>query len=201
MTDAAATRRAAAFLDRDGVINVDRGYVYRREDFEFVPGVLEGARRLHELGYALVVVTNQSGIGRGLYSEADFGDLTAWMVRSFAAAGAPIARVYYCPHHPSEATGSYRRACQCRKPAPGMLLRAGHELGLDLTASAMFGDRASDLQAARVAGLAKRILLSTDGKGEPADVPAGLATGRYSTLDAAVDAEFAQQPPMAGRAQ
>ena len=182
--------RPAAFLDRDGVINVDRGYVYRREDFEFVPGVLEGARRLSETGYGLVVVTNQSGIGRGMYSEDDFQTLTQWMVQSFAAAGAPVAGVYFCPHHPTEAVGAYRLDCQCRKPAPGMLLQAAAKLGLDLVASVMFGDRASDLQAAKAAGVARRILLATDGHGVPVSVPEGLATGQHVRLDAAVEAEF-----------
>jgi D-glycero-D-manno-heptose 1,7-bisphosphate phosphatase len=190
MTKERSALRPAAFLDRDGVINVDRGYVCRREDFEFVPGVLEGARRLNRMGYALVVVTNQSGIGRGLYTEDDFRTLTQWMVQSFAAAGAPIAGVYYCPHHPTEAVGIYRLDCQCRKPTPGMLLQAAGELALDLTASIMFGDRASDLQAAKAAGVPRRILLATDGHGTPVALPEGLATGRHVRLDAAVAAEF-----------
>jgi len=90
-------RRRAAFLDRDGVINVDHGYVFRREDFEFVEGVLAAGARLVERGFALVVVTNQSGIARGMYSEADFLALNAWMGAQFAAAGAPLAGVYFCP--------------------------------------------------------------------------------------------------------
>jgi D-glycero-D-manno-heptose 1,7-bisphosphate phosphatase len=190
MTNERSALRPAAFLDRDGVINVDHGYVYRREDFEFVPGVLEGAQRLNQMGYALVVVTNQSGIGRGLYTEQDFDTLTQWMVQSFAAAGAPLAGVYFCPHHPIEAVGAYRRDCQCRKPAPGLLLRAAAELGLDLTASVMFGDRASDLQAAKAAGVPRRILLATDGRGVLASVPEQLATGLHVRLDMAVEAEF-----------
>jgi len=192
MSHSGANQRPAAFLDRDGVINVDHGYVHRREDFAFVPGVLEGARRLHDLGCALVVVTNQSGIGRGLYSEQDFLALTDWMRQSFAAAGAPIAGVYFCPHHPTEAVAAYRTACRCRKPGPGMLLKAAEEFDLDLAASAMFGDRASDLEAARAAGIPTRVLLATDGVGEPARVPDGLATHRYVRLDDALaDAELA----------
>jgi len=184
--------RPAAFLDRDGVINVDHGYVHRREDFAFVPGVLEGARRLHDLGYALVVATNQSGIGRGLYTEKDFVALTDWMKQSFSAAGAPLAGVYFCPHHPTEAVSAYRTACRCRKPGPGMLLQAAEELDLDLAASAMFGDRASDLEAARAAGIPTRVLLATDGVGEPAPVPDGLATHSYVRLDDALaDVELA----------
>ena len=192
MTRERRVLRPAAFLDRDGVINVDRGYVFRRQDFEFVPGVLEGARRLNALGYALVVVTNQSGIGRGLYTEADFRSLTAWMAQAFDEAGAPIAGVYFCPHHPTEATGPYKLACRCRKPAPGMLLDAAEQLGLDLAASVMFGDRASDMQAAKSAGVTRRILLATDGHGEPAHLPDGLATATAGRLDLAVQSEFAQ---------
>lgn len=187
MTDAAATRRAAAFLDRDGVINLDRGYVFRREDFEFVPGVLEGARRLHDLGYALAVVTNQSGIGRGLYTEDDFHRLTDWMRQAFAAAGAPLAGVYFCPHHPTAAVGHYRRECHCRKPAPGMLVDAARALGIDLATSVLFGDRASDLEAARTAGVPHRVLLATDGAGSPAEMAPGLATASAVRLDRALD--------------
>jgi D-glycero-D-manno-heptose 1,7-bisphosphate phosphatase len=186
MTGKGMSLRPAAFLDRDGVVNIDHGYVYRPEDFEFVPGVLEGARRLAGLGYALVVVTNQSGIGRGLYGEADFRALTDWMTQQFAAAGAPLAGVYFCPHHPTEAEGPYRLDCECRKPAPGMLLRAADELGLDLAASVMFGDRASDLEAARAAGVPHRVLLATDGTGEPVEVAPGLATDRCVRLDEAL---------------
>lgn len=177
----------AAFLDRDGVINIDHGYVSRREDFTFVPGVIEGARRLHELGYALVVVTNQSGIGRGLYSREDFDALTEWMKAEFAGAGAPLAGVYFCPHHPTDAFGAYRRTCDCRKPAPGMFLAAARELGIRLSASAMFGDKASDLEAARSAGVPLRILLGTDARETPAmpTVP-GLACAAFGRLDEAL---------------
>ena len=128
MSSSGAALRRAAFLDRDGVINIDRGYVFRREDFEFVPGVLDAARRLRDMGFLLVVASNQSGIGRGLYSEAEFNALTAWMRNEFLTAGAPLAGVYFCPHHPTEALGEYRRvlrvpqagprhvACRCARP-------------------------------------------------------------------------------------
>jgi D-glycero-D-manno-heptose 1,7-bisphosphate phosphatase len=199
MTAARTGLRPAAFLDRDGVINVDRGYVFRREDFEFVPGVLQGVRRLVELGYAPVVVTNQSGIGRGMYGEKEFHALSAWMAGEFAAAGAPLAGVYFCPHHPDAASGAYRVACDCRKPAPGLLLRAADELHLDLARSALFGDRASDLQAAAAAGVPRRILLATDGRGAPVEVAAGLATARHVRLDEAVAAEWAHEPSATAR--
>jgi len=187
MTSDGLGKHRAAFLDRDGVINVDRGYVSRREDFTFVPGVIEGARQLHELGYALVVVTNQSGIGRGLYSKDDFDTLTAWMKAEFANAGAPLAGVYFCPHHPSEAFGADRRACDCRKPAPGMLLTAAQELKLRLSACVMFGDKETDLEAARAAGVPLRVLLGTDARETPAlpTVP-GLASAAFRRLDEAL---------------
>lgn len=183
------TLRHAAFLDRDGVINVDRGYVYRSEDFEFVGGVFEGAAALQELGFALVVVTNQSGIGRGLFSEDDFLALNRWMLREFEQRSVRIDGVFYCPHHPRDAVGRYRRDCDCRKPAPGMLLRAARDLGLDLTRSAMFGDRASDLQAAAATGVPLRYLLGTDGLRRPG--PHILSIAQFSSLQqAATSAEL-----------
>lgn len=175
--------RPAAFLDRDGVINIDHGYTIRIEDFEFVAGTLEACRTLVQAGYALVVVTNQSGIGRGMYTEQDFHALTQWMQTQFTQAGAPLAGVYFCPHHATEAQGAYRIECDCRKPAPGLLLRATRELNLDLSRSVLFGDRASDLQAARAAGIPHRILLGTDGLKPPAELSDNtLATARFQSL-------------------
>jgi D-glycero-D-manno-heptose 1,7-bisphosphate phosphatase len=169
------------------VINVDLGYVARQEDFHFVPGTLEAARVLAQRGFALVVITNQSGIARGLYTLDDFHRLTRWMREQFADAGAPLAGVYYCPHHPSEGVGQYRVACTCRKPAPGMLLAAAHELGLDLARSVLFGDKRSDLEAAQTAGVPQRILLGTDGRLDPREVDdGGLATARFRSLFDAV---------------
>jgi len=184
------TRRRAAFLDRDGVINVNHGYVIRQQDFTFVPGTLEACATLSRSGLALVVVTNQSGIGRGYYDEASFAVLTAWMRACFAAAGAPLAGVYHCPHHPTEALPFWRLDCDCRKPAPGMLLRAAAELNLDLAGSLMFGDHDSDLEAARAAGVATRIWLATDGvRFAAAGMPAA-ATHRFLSLhDAVADPE------------
>ncbi|MEW5878935.1 MAG: D-glycero-beta-D-manno-heptose 1,7-bisphosphate 7-phosphatase [Pseudomonadota bacterium] len=180
-------KRRAAFLDRDGVINVDLGYVVRQEDFHFVPGTLEAARVLADRGFALVVITNQSGIARGLYSVDDFQRLTRWMRERFAEAGAPLAGVYFCPHHPTEGQGQYRVNCTCRKPAPGMLLAAAHELGLDLARSVLFGDRRSDLEAAHAAGVPHRVLLGTDGRLDPDDEEdGGLATARFRSLADAV---------------
>ncbi len=150
---AQGTVKAAAFLDRDGVINIDRGYVFRREDFEFVPGTLDAARELKSMGLALVVVTNQSGIARGYYGPEQFHALTDWMKETFAAHGAALDGVYFCPHHPTEGEAPYRQPCQCRKPAPGLLLDAARDLDIDLRRSVLFGDKASDLRAALAAGI------------------------------------------------
>jgi len=181
--------RRAAFLDRDGVINVDHGYVFRREDFQFVPGTLAACAQLHRRGFALVVITNQSGIGRGLYGEDDYHGLTDWMRAEFAAAGAPLAGVYHCPHHPQAARPEYQRACDCRKPAPGMLLAAARDLSLDLARSVLFGDKASDIEAAVAAGAPQRVLLGTDGRAAPPADLAPQATARFPSLAEAVRSE------------
>ncbi|HEY7774052.1 MAG TPA: D-glycero-beta-D-manno-heptose 1,7-bisphosphate 7-phosphatase [Marinagarivorans sp.] len=143
----------ALFLDRDGVINIDRGYVYRIDDFEFLPGIFAFCRSAMINGYRIVVVTNQSGIGRGYYSEDDFLRLTHWMKGVFAENDVALDHVYYCPHHPSHARGHYQVDCQCRKPKPGMLNRAVEELGLDASRCLMVGDSQTDIEAAQAAGI------------------------------------------------
>lgn len=154
----------AVFLDRDGVVNVDHGYVGRWEDFEFVPGAVDAMRRLHQAGWQLVVVTNQSGVARGYYTEADYEALTERMKAELAAAGAPLAGVYHCPHHPKGSVAAYARDCDCRKPAPGMILRAAGELTIDLAASVLVGDKDSDLQAADAAGVGRAIRVLAPGE-------------------------------------
>jgi D-glycero-D-manno-heptose 1,7-bisphosphate phosphatase len=161
--------RPALFLDRDGIVNVDRGYVHRREQFEFVPGIFDLARHAAEIGWPVVVVTNQAGIGRGLFGEAAYQDLTRWMCERFAAERAPIARVYHCPYHPDFGLGEYRVDHPWRKPRPGMILQAAADLGLDLPASALVGDKRSDIVAAAAAGIELRILV---GAADAVDAPA-----------------------------
>ena len=150
----------ALFLDRDGVINVDHGYLYKSSEVEFVEGIFDLCQRFQSAGYLLVVVTNQSGIGRGYYSEEDFHTLSAWMTQQFAEKGLSINKFYFCPHHASGAQGEYRKDCQCRKPKPGMLLQAAKELDIDLTKSVLVGDKFSDVQAGQGAGV-KRCILFT----------------------------------------
>ncbi len=184
--------RRAVFLDRDGVINVDRGYVHRIEDFELLPGVLDAAARLSSGGWALVVVTNQSGIARGFYTEAAYHALTQHMERLFAAAGAPLAGVYHCPHHPQGCVEALAIECNCRKPAPGLLWRARDELGLSLPDSVMVGDRPSDLAAARAAGAGRAYLL----RAGPTDSPlaASRPDGVFHSLVDCADHLMAQRP-------
>ena len=149
----------AVFLDRDGVINIDHGYTHTKEEFNFFEGVFAACRRFQSLGYIIVVVTNQAGIARGYYSESDFESLTDWMLGRFKEEGVDIAGVYHCPHHATEGFGEYKVACDCRKPEPGMLLAAAAELDIDLSASIIVGDKESDIQAGRNAGLKKCILI------------------------------------------
>lgn len=150
----------ALFLDRDGVINVDHGYVHRVSDFEFVDGIFELARSARALGFKIVVITNQAGIARGYYSEADFHQLSDWMCGQFLERNAPIARVYFSPYHPIEGLGIYKKDDFSRKPHPGMILRAQQELALDLKKSLLIGDKASDLEAGVAAGVGCNILFS-----------------------------------------
>lgn len=157
----------AAFLDRDGVINIDSGYVCRRDEFVFVPRAVEACRILSRAGFKLFVVTNQSGIGRGYYTEEDFLRLTSWMQNEMASDGAPIEKVYFCPHHPDAKIERYRRVCRCRKPQPGMILDAIGEFGIDPARSVIFGDSPRDMEAGAAAGVRERILLGTDGKAIP----------------------------------
>jgi len=143
----------ALFLDRDGVININHGYVHKRENFEFIDGIFDLARAAHERGMRIVVVTNQAGIGRGYYGVPEFLALTAWMEARFAEAGGPIAATYFCPHHPEAAIDALRRDCDCRKPQPGMLLQAQRDLGIDLPNSMLVGDAPTDIVAAKRAGV------------------------------------------------
>lgn len=174
--------RRALFLDRDGVINVEKDYVHRIEDFEFVEGIFALGREAVARGYAPVVVTNQSGIGRGYYSEADFQALTAWMKEEFAREGVAVAAVYHCPYHPESGVGEYRVDSFDRKPNPGMILRAARDLDLDLASSMLVGDRVSDMQAAAAAGVGCRILLHTEHSEAQADAMAHRVVARLSEV-------------------
>jgi D-glycero-D-manno-heptose 1,7-bisphosphate phosphatase len=155
--------RSALFLDRDGVINIDRGYVHKVEEFEFASGIFDLTRFwAQEIDRPIIVTSNQSGIGRGYFEENAFAELTDWMCRRFAAEGAPIARVYHCPFHPEHGIGSYKADHPWRKPAPGMFLQAAADFDLDLDRCIAVGDRLTDIQAAAAAGIGLRILVSAE---------------------------------------
>lgn len=157
MTDKQLSK--ALFLDRDGVVNEEIGYLSRAEDVRFVPGIFSLCRTAIRLGYQIVVVTNQAGIARGLYTVADFERLMAWMRSEFAKKQVELAGVYFCPYHPEHGLGEYRREHEDRKPGPGMLLRAARDLGVELGRSVLIGDRCSDVGAANAASLREAFLL------------------------------------------
>jgi D-glycero-D-manno-heptose 1,7-bisphosphate phosphatase len=141
----------ALFIDRDGVINVDKGHVYLSEDFEFSKGIFDLCRMYADKDYLILVITNQAGIAKGIYTEADFLKLTDWMIGQFNNKGITISKVYHCPHHP-DITGP----CQCRKPNPGMILQAIKEFDLNISECVLIGDKESDLEAGRRAGIPER---------------------------------------------
>jgi rfaE bifunctional protein nucleotidyltransferase chain/domain len=172
--------RKAAFLDRDGVINKDKAYVHRWEDFEFVPGAIEGMRKLQDSGYTLVIVTNQSGLARGYYTEEDYLQLTKDLRQHLASHGVQLAGVYHCPHHPKGTVPAISVDCDCRKPAPGMLIKAASELSLSLPDSILIGDKPSDIEAARAAGVGRAYLVESENPESGCkDVP---ANGCYANL-------------------
>ncbi len=146
-------KNRAVFLDRDGVINEDDGYVYKIEDFRFKEGIFKLLKYLQILGYRLFIVTNQSGIARGYYSKDDFLRLTEWMIKEFKKESVNIEKVYYCPHMPDS-------GCSCRKPKPGMIKEAVKEFDIDVSNSWMIGDKPSDMEAAKNAGIKNRICIN-----------------------------------------
>jgi D-glycero-D-manno-heptose 1,7-bisphosphate phosphatase len=145
--------RPTAFLDRDGVLNVDEGFVHKPEQVRWVEGAKEAVRFLNARGYLVIVITNQSGVARGLFGEEEVQALHGWMNRELQAHGAHVDAFYYCPHHPDGAREPYRRLCGCRKPAPGMLQRAMADWPVDPARSFLIGDHARDLGAAEAAGV------------------------------------------------
>lgn len=150
----------ALFLDRDGVINVDYGYVYRPDQVDFVDGIFDLCRYAYELNFKIFVITNQAGIGRGYYTEDDFYQLMAWIQKIFMSRGCPIEKVYFCPYHPTAGVGHYRRDANCRKPKPGMILAAAKDFNLNLDSSVLVGDRFTDIAAGQAAGVKFNLLYS-----------------------------------------
>ena len=178
--------RAAVFLDRDGVINVDHGFVHRIEDFEFVPRVHDALKIIREHGYLLILITNQAGVAYGMYTEDDVKILHDWMQRELDKEGLAFDGIYYCPHHPENGVNQYLCDCDCRKPKTGLIRKALADFDIDLKNSYMVGDRPSDIRTGINAGLKGSYLVRT---GKPiTDEGQNLADQVFSDLF-----EFAQQ--------
>ncbi|MDN2663288.1 D-glycero-beta-D-manno-heptose 1,7-bisphosphate 7-phosphatase [Psychromonas sp. 14N.309.X.WAT.B.A12] len=177
--------KPAVFLDRDGVINKDNGYVSEIDDFEFLEGAIEACIALKKKGYLLVVVTNQSGIARGYFSEEQFHTLTEWMDWSMADRGVDLDGIYYCPHHSEAGIGEFKIDCECRKPKPGMLSNAIDDLSIDVENSILVGDKVSDIQAGIAAGVKTNYLVRT-GKAITEEGET-LATAIFDDLTAVVE--------------
>ena len=171
----------ALFLDRDGVINEETGYLYRVGEVHFVPGIFSLCRTAASLGYRLIVVTNQAGIARGYYSTEVFNVLMEWMREQFRGEGVELDAVYHCPYHPEHGVGEYKREHEDRKPGTGMLRRGALEFGLDLPQCVLVGDRCSDMAAANAAGLRQAFLMQ--------GTEAGPCAGSYRTVGSLAEVE------------
>lgn len=165
--------KRAVFVDRDGTINEEREYLYRTDDFAFIPGAPQAIRLLNEAGYLVIVVSNQSGVARGYYTEEDVHLLHRHIAAQLEPFGARVDAWYYCPHHPS-GRGSYALPCRCRKPLPGMLLEAAGRFDIDLEASFMVGDKLVDVQAGAAAGCRPILVRTGYGAREEGNLQAGV---------------------------
>ena len=147
-------KNKAIFLDRDGIINRDIGYLFKIKDFVFLDGIFDACNYFQNAGYLIIIITNQSGIARGYYNEEDFHQLTHWMLKKFLANGITINDIFFCPHAPND-------GCNCRKPEPGLIQDAIQKYNINLTKSWMIGDKESDVKAANIAGITNTILVKT----------------------------------------
>jgi len=172
--------KKALFLDRDGVINIEKDYLYKIEDFEFISGIFDLCRYYQKLGYMIFIVTNQSGIARAYYSEDDFFKLTQWMLKRFKNENIIISKVYHCPHHP-DISGP----CLCRKPNAGMIFEAEKEFDIDLANSILIGDKERDIEAGLNAGINTTYLFD-----ESKSIHSSKATAIISNLRELINVNF-----------
>ena len=173
----------AVFLDRDGTINIDKAYLSRIEDFEYIPGVIEGLRMLQDAGFILIIVTNQSGIARGYYSKEDFLELNEWMLSDLKKKGIKIAKVYYCPHHPNGKIEKYKMDCNCRKPKLGMYEKAIKDFDIDLSQSYSIGDKIRDSAICENTSCRGYLISSL----EKENIVDGVKSGKYKNIEYAED--------------
>lgn len=153
-----------AFLDRDGVINKEVNYLHKVDDFEYTSNCLEGMKNLNLLGFSIVIITNQAGIAKGIFSIDEFQELTNWILNDLAKNGVEILDYLYCPHHPLGVINEYSICCNCRKPAPGMLFSIQNKYGVDMQNSILIGDKLSDIEAASNAGVGRSFLVESGHK-------------------------------------
>lgn len=179
----------ALFLDRDGVLNIDHGYIGSIERFDLIPGVAEALGRALALGYRLIVVTNQSGIARGYFTAEDYARVERHMIATFAAKGVRFTGIYHCPHHPDGTQPAFAARCECRKPLPGMIVRACADHRIDPGRSIMVGDRPSDLAAGDAAGVGNGFLI-----GVPVDPRHRAFPSLAELVDSAIFARLAAAP-------
>ncbi|MBI5657051.1 MAG: HAD family hydrolase [Geobacter sp.] len=166
-----SAQRKAVFLDRDGVIIVERNYICRAEDLEFIPRSIDGMKALVESGFELAIVTNQAGIGRGYFTEEDYHTFTDRMLSTLSMHGVRVGSVQFCPHHPTAGIGVYKTDCVCRKPKNGMLTKAAAELGVELKGAWLVGDKTTDIKAGIISGCST-ILVKTGYGGSDKEVSA-----------------------------
>lgn len=169
----------AVFLDRDGTINVDKDYLYRIDEFQYLPGVVNALKRFQEAGYVLIIITNQSGIARGYYSEYEFQVLNNWMLDDLKVQGVHIDGVYYCPHLPNADVEKYRTVCDCRKPAIGMFERAMKEYNIDMGNSLAIGDKLRDCAVCQKYGCKGYLV----GKNETVAIINSVINGEYKNIE------------------
>lgn len=167
----AACLRSAVFLDRDGTLNVEKNYLYKIEDWEWIPGAVKAIQLINKMGMLAIIVTNQSGIARGYYQQADVDLLHEWLVQELAKKGAKIDGFYVCPHHPEYSSGTQ---CNCRKPEPGLLKKAARDFAIDLPHSYMIGDKMADVNVALKIGVTPILVLTGHGQQVQKNCPSSI---------------------------
>jgi D-glycero-D-manno-heptose 1,7-bisphosphate phosphatase len=173
----------AIFFDRDGTLCEDRNYLRRSEDIRILPGVIQALQQLRDRGFQLIIVTNQSGVARGYFTEEELAEIHSVLAARFGHSGIQFAGIYHCPHLEGAEAPAYSRPCDCRKPQPGLLLQAASDHGIDLKGSFMIGDKASDIEAGRRAGCRTVLLAEAGSTPDISPAPDRIAPDMQSAVD------------------